>query len=140
MHSIVGKTSVAAMTVLIISGCASTDNQDVMDIERRLSAAGFQMKLADTPEKMAHLKRLAERRLVPTSRDGNTVFVYADAQSCKCIYVGSQKDYQEYERLSIKQNVADEQRATATEANMAAQTNAEMNWDMWGPWRRPILY
>lgn len=140
MYSSAGKTLTAALAAMIISGCASTANQDSMDTERRLSAAGFQMKLADTPEKVAHLKFLAERRLVPTTLDGQTVFVYADAVACKCVYVGSQANYQEYERLTIQQNVVDEQHATAEEADMAAETNAQMNWDLWGAWPRPILY
>lgn len=140
MYSSAGKTLTAALAAMIISGCASTANQDSMDTERRLSAAGFQMKLADTPEKVAHLKFLAERRLVPTTLDGQTVFVYADAEACKCVYVGSQANYQEYERLTIQQNVVDEQHATAEEADMAAETNAQMNWDLWGAWPRPILY
>lgn len=129
----------AAFAVTILGGCASTANQDAIDIERRLSAAGFQMKLANTPEKMAHLNRLGQRRLVPMELDGATVFVYADGEGCKCVFVGSQKNYQEYERLSIQKDVVDEQRATARDMNMAV-TNQQMNWDLWGAWPRPIIY
>ncbi len=139
MSSSIKKVITAALATVILGGCASIANDNAVDIERRLSAAGFQMKLADTPEKMAHLKTLADRRLVPSSLDGQTVFVYADAQSCKCVYVGSQKNYQEYERLSIQQNVANEQQATAADVDMA-QTNAAMNWGLWGAWPRPIFY
>jgi hypothetical protein len=139
MFSRVGKIVTAALGAALIAGCASIANENAMDIEQRLAAAGFQMKVADTPEKLAHLKTMADRRLVPSTLDGQTVFVYADAESCKCVYVGSQKDYQEYERLSIQQNVANEQRATAADIDMA-QTNAEMNWDLWGAWPRPIIY
>lgn len=128
-----------ASLVAFLAGCAATDHQDVMETERRLSAAGFQMKLANTPEKMAHLNRLGQRRLVPMELDGSTVFIYADGVSCKCVFVGSQENYQEYQRLSIQKNVVDEQRATAREMNMAV-TNQQMNWDLWGAWPRPILY
>lgn len=134
------KTSIAvALVAVLMAGCASTETADAMNIERRLSAAGFQMKLADTPEKTAHLNRLAQRRLVPMDKDGATVFVYADGEDCKCVYVGSEANYQEYERLSIQQHVVDEQRMTAADINMA-ETNAAMNWDMWGAWPRPIFY
>ncbi|MCB1690592.1 MAG: hypothetical protein KDI33_18985 [Halioglobus sp.] len=129
----------AASTAILMGGCASTTSQDSMATERRLSAAGFQMKLANTPEKMAHLNRLGQLRLVPMELDGTTVFVYADGKTCKCVYVGSQANYQEYERLSIQQNVVDEQRQTAQDINMA-ETNEAMNWDLWGAWPRPILY
>lgn len=135
----IGKLVTTALATAILGGCASIANENVKDIERKLSAAGFQMKLADTPEKLSHLKRMADRRLVPSSLDGQTVFVYADAESCKCVFVGSQKNYQEYERLSIQQNVVNEQQATAADLEME-QTNAEMNWGLWGAWPRPILY
>jgi hypothetical protein len=124
-----------AVAAIAISGCASISNQSAMDTERRLSAAGFQMKLAGTPEKMARLKTLTERKLVPTTIDGNTAFVYADTISCKCVYVGSEKNYQEYQRLSIQQNIVNEQRLTVE----SAQAN-EMNWNAWGAWPRPMMY
>jgi uridine phosphorylase len=135
----VNKLVAAAVVATLTAGCASIADQDAIETERRLAAAGFQMKLANTPEKMEQLNRLGQRRLVPMEKDGATVFVYADGKGCKCVYVGSQQNYQEYERLSIQQNVVDEQRQTAQNMNMAV-TNATMNWDMWGAWPRPIFY
>ena len=135
MDNILVKTLGAAAVAVAMAGCASIANQSAMDTERRLSAAGFQMKLADTPEKMTHLKMMAERRIVPTTMDGKTVFVYADATTCKCVYVGSEANYQAYQRLSIQQNIVNEQRATAE----AAQAS-EMNWNAWGAWPRPMWY
>lgn len=139
MSTSMTKIFAAAFAVIIVGGCAAMADQDSMDTERRLSAAGFQVKLANTPEKMDQLNRLAQRRLVPMDKDGTTVFVYADAKTCKCVYVGSQENQQEYERLSIQQNVVNEQRETAEDMNMAT-TNQALNWDMWGAWPRPILY
>lgn len=135
----VKKIIAATFAVIVTAGCTSTANQDSTEIERRLSAAGFQMKLANTPEKMEHLKRLGQRRLVPMELKGETVFVYADGELCKCVFVGSQANYQEYERLSIQQHDVDEQRQTAQNINMAVR-NQTMNWDLWGAWPRPILY
>lgn len=129
------KKLAAAAVAVALTGCASIANQSAMDTERRLSAAGFQMKLADTPEKMARLKTITERKIIPKTMDGRTVFVYADATSCKCIYVGSEANYQAYQRLSIQQNIVNEQRATAE----AAQAS-EMNWNAWGAWPRPMWY
>ena len=135
MSNILTKTFGAAVVAVAITGCASIANQSAMDTERRLSAAGFQMKLADTPEKMARLKTMTERKVVATTMDGETVFAYADPTTCKCVYVGSEKNYQAYQRLSIQQNIANEQRATAE----ASEAN-EMNWNAWGAWPRPMLY
>ena len=128
---------------VMLTGCASTANENAMNIERTLAAAGFQVKLADTPEKMAHLEQLGQRRLIPTNRDDKVMYFYADAESCKCLYVGTEADYQEYQRLSIQQHVVHEQRLTAqtqamNQADIAGMNAAAMNWGLWGPWRRPF--
>ena len=128
-----------------LAGCASTANENAMNIERMLAAAGFQVKLADTPEKMAHLKQLGQRRLIPISRDDKVMYFYADSESCKCLYVGTEADYQEYQRLAIQQHVVDEQRRTVdtqamNQANLEEMNAAAVNWELWGPWRRPFYY
>ncbi len=125
----------AAKSVLLIialgialMGCAMIQNSKAIKMERLLAAAGFQMRLADTPERLAHLKTLTQRKLVPHERDGHIYYVYADATSCKCLYVGTEKAYQRFQNLAIGQQIADEQR-------MAAEMNedAAMNWGVWGP-------
>ena len=140
MSNRMGKLIASALALVIVGGCSSTPDKAVTSIESRLSAAGFEIKLADTPEKSAHLKSMAQRRLFPISRDGDMVFVYADSEQCKCIYVGSEKNYQQYQRLAIKQNIVEEQHATAQANQTAAEINAQQNWDVWGMWPRPILY
>jgi translation initiation factor IF-1 len=128
----------------LLSGCASTANDNAIKIERTLAAAGFQVKLADTPEKLAHLQQLGQRRLIPINKDDKVMYFYADAESCKCLYVGTEADYQEFQRFAIQQHVVQEQRQTAeteamNQANMA-EMNAAVNWPLWGPWRRPFYY
>ena len=106
-------------------GCAS----EVMDTERLLAAAGFQMRLADSPEREAQVAKLSQRKLVPHSQNGSLRYVYADSKYCKCVYVGTEEAYQRYERFALKQRIANTQL-------QAAQMNADasMNWGMWGPW------
>lgn len=129
----------ATLISMTLGGCASMENQDAMDTERRLSAAGFQMKLADTPEKLTHLTSLPQRKVFATKKDGNLVYIYADATSCKCFYAGSEPDYQEYQRISLQQRAVNEQRDAAADIEMA-QMNAQMNWGLWGGYRRPLFY
>ena len=127
-----GRTAAVALAIaglLAVAGCAS---RIAMDTERTLAAAGFHMKLADTPEKLAHLQTLEpQRRLVPHSQDGETRYVWADAKYCKCLYAGSEQAYQRYQNLAIQQKLANEQ-MEAAEAN----EDASMNWDMYGEWGR----
>lgn len=125
----VRQVALVALLTLIVSGCAALQNQQAMETERLLSAAGFQMKLADTPAKMAHLKSLTQRKLVPHERDGKTYYVYADATSCQCLYAGTEKAYQRYQKLAVQKQIA-EDRLNAAEMN----ENAAMDWGMWGPW------
>ena len=115
--------------VLVLAGCATIRESETTDTEQVLAAAGFYMKLADTPEKLARLRTLTPRQLVPHERDGKVYFVYADPDVCKCLFAGTQQNYQEYQRLGLQKRLADEQL-------MAAQTNlyAPMNWEAWGAW------
>ena len=123
--------SLAALFALVtlLASCAAIQNQNAMDMERMLAASGFKMKLAETPEKLAALEGLPQRKLVPQQHEGKLYFYYADATSCKCLYVGSEKSYQQFQKLSTQRKMAQDYR-------WAAQTNmdARMNFGMWGPW------
>ena len=126
------RTMVFGSLVILLAGsvgCAAM----AANKERELSAAGFQMKMADTPEKQEHLATLEQRKLFPTKMEGRLVYVYADAKGCNCLYVGSETDYQRYQRIVMVKQEIDEEQSTADELN-----SASMQWGMWGPWVRPI--
>ena len=108
---------------LSVTGCAAIRAHQAVETEQVLAAAGFQVKPADTPEKLAHLQTLTPRKVVRYSRDGQPQYVYADPETCKCLYVGDEKRYQRYQELSLQKKIADEQLS-------AAQTY----WGAWGPW------
>ncbi|MBC8420640.1 MAG: hypothetical protein KJ573_07745 [Proteobacteria bacterium] len=133
--SILGfKDAVVAMAVamglgLALSGCAALQNQKAIETERLLAASGFQMRSADTPQKLDHLKSMTQRKLVLHQHEGKIYYVYADATSCQCLYVGNEKAYGRYQEYALQKNIADEQRRAA-EMN----ENASMNWGLWGPW------
>ena len=65
---------------------------------------------------------MTQREIVIHDQDGQTRYVYADAAGCKCVYVGNEKNYDEFQRLSVKQEIAQE------------NLDASMDWGMWGPW------
>jgi hypothetical protein len=54
---VIGLASVAVM----LGGCANMGRSKAMDTERLLMAAGFQMRLADSDEKLAQLEKLPQR-------------------------------------------------------------------------------
>ncbi|MFC1580183.1 hypothetical protein ACFL4N_04660 [Thermodesulfobacteriota bacterium] len=111
---------------LAVSGCAT---QRAVDREQMLSASGFHVKVADTPEKLAHLKELTQHKVVPHEKDGKTFFVYADAKNCKCVYVGDAEAYQEFSQRLEQKKMQDVDRMIAEE-----NRDASMNWALWGPW------
>ncbi len=126
---------VAAMVALLaLGGCASTTN-GTAKFEQMLIAGGFRMKLADTPEKLAHLQTLPNKRIVPRQKDGKVYYVFADLDQ-KALYVGDANAYQQFQDIRLQQQDA-EQNAMAAEADRQAEEmryESDAMWGMWGPW------
>ena len=94
--------------------------------EQLLAAAGFQKKVADSPEKLAHLETLTPvRKLVAHRRDGHRYYVYADPEMCKCLYVGTAAQYQLVLEIEVVLH-RDEVLA------LSAHDDAVI-WDLWAP-------
>ncbi len=93
---------------------------DATQTEQEFAAAGFKMKLANTPDKLAHLKTLTQFKVVPYEQDGKVRYVYADAKYCECVYAGDEEAFEKYQKIAINQRIAMENQ------------NARMNWGVWG--------
>ena len=123
-----GMIGLAALALLAAgSGCAT--RADVMKTERELSAAGFQMRLADTPEKLEQIKALPQRQMVAREHLGRPFFLWADAKDCKCLYVGTERAHRRYARISLIGDALQTRRETAE-----AREAAAMDLDSFGPW------
>jgi hypothetical protein len=117
---------------LALGSCASMGRSKAMETERLLMAAGFQMRLADSDEKLAQLQKLPQRTLAPRNHEGRPVFLYADAKFCKCLYVGTEQADRRFERMSlVKGLVTQRERIAADRADAAMNLSA---WGPWGPW------
>ena len=112
---------------LLASGCST--NSQAIETERLLAAAGFQMRLADTPDKLTRLTAQPQRTLVPHNQDGKIMYSYADAKVCKCIYVGTERAYGRYQKLAL----VDEDSVRRLQAAQY-QEDAAMDMSTWGPW------
>jgi hypothetical protein len=99
-------------------GRAGLDRDGLSPLSRRAVRcrldAGFRQVPADTPQKLTHLKTLPQRQLVARTHQGQKYYVFADAEDCKCMYVGRDQQYQSYLRLAREQRVA-EDKAVALE-------------------------
>jgi len=91
--------------------------------EQLLAAVGFQMKLADTPEKLANLRTVTPRRtLIPQAQDDRVYYIYADPDLCECLYVGTSAQYQRALQKSLE-----------TDQLIAIQQQPIV-WGFWGTW------
>jgi hypothetical protein len=117
-----------AAIVLSLAGCAGLQAQDARATEQMLTAAGFQMKPADTAEKLAHLQTLTPGKIVRRERNGEPSYVYADGNVCKCLYTGTEQQYQEYRKLARQQTMSDETTLVTEESS------DPRSWGLWGLW------
>jgi hypothetical protein len=66
----------ASVFIALAIGCSTTSTKDR---ESMLSAAGFKMITADTPEKEAHLKSLPANEITTVKREGIQYYVFPSA-------------------------------------------------------------
>ena len=120
-NSIIAPVLGALALAALLTGCSTTQ-----PTENMLSAAGFKIVPASTPEKQSHLKTLPPHKVTMVQRDGKTYFVFPD-QKQQVLYVGQQEQYNEYQKLRMQAQLA------AEEIN-AAELNSQAAWGTWGGW------
>ena len=75
------------------------------NIERLLQEAGFVRNPADTPEKMERIRSEVQRKVIPVQEEGQTYYLYADADFCQCLYVGDERAFNRFEELIYMKNL-----------------------------------
>jgi len=126
--------SAAIILLLTLGGCASTSN-GTAKFEQMMIAGGFRMKPADTPEKLAHLQTLPQKRIVTRQKDGKVFYLFADPDQ-KALYVGDARAYRQFQDIRLQQQDA-EQNAMAAEADRQAaemRYESDVMWGAWDPW------
>lgn len=112
-----------------LAGCAST--RDVIGHqEDLLAAAGFEVRPANTPARQEEIKALPPNKFVMRAKDDHVAYLYADPIVCNCLYVGDQKNYNNYKRYEFEHNIANQQELTA---QLYQQSWDWRRWN-WGPW------
>src|SRR5215472_8310173 len=105
---------IAGALVAFAFGCSTTSEKENM-----LTAAGFKMIPADSPEKLAHLNSLPAGKITTVQRNGTLFFTYPDPKN-KMLYVGHQQQYEDYQKLRLEKQMTEEQ-----------LTAGELNQDRW---------
>ena len=113
--------------LLALAGCAS-QQQLVGQKEDLLAAAGFQIRIADSPHRLVAMRSLPPNKFVTKVVNGQPVYLYADPLVCRCVYFGNQQNWAAYRQEVLAKQLADEAQMTALMYQSA--------WD-WGPWGWP---
>ncbi len=113
-----------------------TPQQRAERIEPMLSAAGFHMLPADTPSRIAETQRLTQLKVRYFIDNGKPRYWFNDPVNCHCVYVGGEKNYQQYEQIRLSQQAA-QQEVEAARLNEDAMQEEQMNMMLWPG---PFLY
>jgi hypothetical protein len=116
--------AIILLVATLLQGCAGHNPQST---ENLLSAAGFNVVIASTPQQLKHLATLPPYKMMRIQRNGKDRYVYADPAQ-KLIYVGGLFSYDRFRDMRLAKNV--------TEQDLQdAKFNAEIasGWDVWGP-------
>ena len=125
--------TLAILLVFVLIGCAAVKSQDAQSTEELLSAAGFIMIPAETPEEISNLNTLTPLKIEFSVKDNKPLYWYADPYNCKCVYTGDQAAYDRYEKLNVEENIADQEQEAALMNEQAAADANMWGW-LGGPW------
>jgi len=140
-------TSVAVLFLIAtfsaaLFGCSSlepqppTPAQQAEQLEPMLSAAGFRMLPADTPERQQQLQSMVPLQVnYYVGKTGDLHYYMADPDYCKCMYIGTEEDYQQYEKLKLNQQFQAKE-GEISRQNLEAQQMQEMQMqeEMFNPY------
>jgi len=104
----VTKSGLLLIVSLLVLSCTSGPEPVVSsgrNIEGLLSEAGFVKNPADSPEKMARIRSETQRKVIPVQEEGEIYYLYADADFCRCLYVGDEDAFNRFEKLLALQNI-----------------------------------
>ena len=121
---------------VFITGCASSQKTKAVDRELYLTSAGFKKMLADTEEKLGHLKKMPQRDIFNIEKEGTLYYVWADQKSCNCIYYGDENAYESYQQILLILKLDRDDAASAA----LDRAGLRGGWGMWGTWRGPFRY
>lgn len=118
--------SLAAVAILL-TACETADDNRAATTEVLLAAAGFDIKKADTAEQQSAQEALKQRWIVRDRRDGETVYIDANASSCGCLCIGSGAHYERYRALAETSQAKGVEKLDAVDADQSS----EPHWSLW---------
>jgi len=120
---------VAGALLPLATPAAAQSKSSIEKKEDNLAAAGFIVKPANTPARVAMLKRLPANKFVQRTKGDVVTYVYADPKACACLYVGTQAAYGQYQKAMQAKNLLDQEQMNALDYQDGA-----WDWGAWGNW------
>ncbi len=96
--------------------------------DMKLEDAGFVMRPANTAKELDHIKRLPARRFVARVKNGQRYYLYADAELCKCVFVGNAVAFEAYR--DMRKRVPQPDRVPGAGINPTDVVATEMDGDL----------
>jgi len=111
------------VAAIFLAGCAETQATNTKSL---LSASGFHVKTPSTPLQKEVYASLTPYQVQRATYKGKTFYVFKDEKE-GVAYVGREENYQQYKRLCIQQQVAQNY-------YMAAQMDNAWSYRWYGAW------
>lgn len=116
-----------ALAAVFLAGCAAIERAEKNSTEQLLSAAGFRILPADTPQKQAKLAELTPNKIARQIRGGQVYYLFPDDAN-QFVMVGDQAAYSKYQSLVVQQQISDQNLMAAQMETMPGM------WGGWGYW------
>lgn len=129
--------SLAALALAVgFTSCASVNSSNTRSL---LGSAGFQEKTPETAkQKEVYAQAEGYKLMRVKAKDGKTLYAYKDTKAGTAL-VGSEANYQQYQKLANQQRIAQEQyQAAEMERDMAYGWYGAYGYSPYGP--APIRY
>src|SRR4051794_14500380 len=107
---------VVALGLAGLAGCTSMGSSGTKSL---LSSAGFHTHAPATPKQKELYSEMPAYKVERVTFNGKTFYAYKDEKD-GIAYLGDESNYQQYERLALKQQIAQQQyQAVEMQRNMA---------------------
>ena len=80
---------------MALAGCTGKHVNKTLHAEEALAAAGFQLKMADTPARLERISSIPQKKVVRAMIKDREVYLWADAAGCRCYYKGTRQNYEQ---------------------------------------------
>ena len=121
------------LLAVFFTGCAAIEKANRENTERLLTASGFRIVPANTPERQQSLAAMSTYKVQRKLKGDEVHYVYASPAQ-NLVYIGDQANFAKYQEVRLQQEIANEN-MSAAQLNMSAA----QQWNDWAFWGSSAL-